>query len=114
MPTLFTPETLAKTVVVPGVCAVSTPAVIAVLTVAVPLHVAVPLLKVAVVGAMVAPYPGEVMVNCVPLAMVFEPVNATVAVAFVTPLKPERSQVWPFEPLMVPPEVYVGVAVLEE
>jgi hypothetical protein len=114
VPTLFTPETVAKTVVVPGACAVSTPLVIAVLTVAVPLQVAVPLLKVAVLGAIVAPCPGAVIVNCVPPAIVFEPVNATVAVAPVTPLKLDRSQVWPFDPLIVPPEVYVGVAVLEE
>ncbi len=58
-----------------------TPVVIDVCTLAVPLQVAVPLLRVALVGATVAPNPGDVMVNCVPLSMVFLPVNATVAVA---------------------------------
>ena len=87
-PTLFTPETLAKTVVAPGV----------------PLQVAVPLLRVAVVGGVVPPDPAAVTVRWVPLAIVFPLVKATVAVAPVTPLKLVRLQVWPDEPLIVPPE----------
>lgn len=103
-PTLFTPETLAKTVVAPGVPAVSTPLVSAVMTFAVPLQVAVPLLRVAVVGGVVPPDPAAVTVRWVPLAIVFPLVKATVAVAPVTPLKLVRLQVWPDEPLIVPPE----------
>jgi hypothetical protein len=79
--------------------------VISVCTVAVPLQVAEPLAKVAVVGATVAPKPGEVMVSWVPLAIVFWLVKGTVAVALVTPLKLESVQVCPFAPVMVPPEV---------
>jgi hypothetical protein len=63
--TLFTPETLPKTVVEPGFCAVKVPlAVNAVMTFAVPLHVAVPLLNVAVVGGVVAPNPEAVTFRC--------------------------------------------------
>jgi nitrate reductase NapE component len=76
-----------------------------VMTFAVPLQVAVPLLNVAVVGAVVAPDPSAVTVSCVPLVIVFVPVNGTVAVAPVTPLKLDRLQVWPAEPVVVPPEV---------
>ena len=89
----------------PGASAVITPLVICVCTVAVPLQVAVPLLKVAVVGGEVAPKPGEVIVNCVPEAIAFWLVRATVAVAFVTPVKLVRLQVWPLLPVMVPPEI---------
>jgi hypothetical protein len=105
-PGLLRPETLAKIVVEPGVSAVR-PAlgVSAVMTFAVPLQVAEPLLSVAVVGGVVAPYPDAVTVSCVPLAIAFVPVNGTVAVAPVTPLKLDRLQVWPAEPLVVPPEV---------
>lgn len=74
-------------------------------TVAVPLQVAVPLLNVAVVGAVVAPDPDAVTIKRVPLAMLFGPVKVTDAVAPVTPLKPDRLQVWPVEPVIVPPEV---------
>jgi nitrate reductase NapE component len=83
--TLFTPETLPKTVVEPGFCAVKTPlAVSAVITFAVPLHVAVPVLSVAVVGGVVAPYPDAVTFRCVPAAIVFAPVKVTVAAAPTT------------------------------
>jgi len=52
----LTPETLAKIVAEPGCCAVKTPVpVSAVMTLAVPLQVADPLLKVAVVGGVLAP-----------------------------------------------------------
>jgi hypothetical protein len=91
-------------VVAPGCCAVMAPEVIAVCTDAVPLHVAVPSLRVALVGATVAPYPGAVIVNCVPLSIVSLLVNATVAVAPTTPLKLVRLQVSPFAPVIVPPE----------
>jgi hypothetical protein len=84
------------------------------MTLAVPLHVAVPLPKVAVVGAVVAPKPEFMIVNWVPLGIVFVPIKATVAVAPVTPLKFVRVQVWPPEPLIVPPEVYVGLVVSAE
>ena len=77
----------------------------AVMTLAVPLQVAEPLLSVAVVGGVVPPDPSAVIVRWVPLAIVFVPVNATVAVAPVTPLKSDRVQVWPAEPEIVPPEV---------
>jgi hypothetical protein len=70
-----------------------TPLVSAVCTLAVPLQVALPLLKVAVVGGLVAPYPAEVILNCVLLAIVFLLVSLTVAVAPITPLKLERLQV---------------------
>jgi len=86
----------------------------AVMTVAVPLQLAVPLLSVAVVGGVVAPVPSAVTVRCVPLAIVFVPVNITVAVAPETPLKLDRLQVWPAEPVIVPPEVYVGLLVAGE
>jgi hypothetical protein len=83
--TLFTPETLPKTDVEPGFCAVKTPlAVSAVMTFAVPLQVAVPLLNVAVVGGVVAPYPEAVTFRWVPAAIVFAPVNVTVAAAPTT------------------------------
>ena len=83
--TLFTPETLPKTVVEPGFCAVNTPVpVSAVMTFAVPLQVAVPLLNVAVVGGVVAPYPEAVTFRCVPAAIVFAPVKVTVAAAPTT------------------------------
>ena len=98
----------------PGVCAVNCPDVTSVWTTAVPLHVALPLLSVALVGGVLAPCPGAVMVSWVPLAIVFVPVNGTVAVAPITPLKLERSQVWPLLPVIVPPEVYVGVLVFDE
>lgn len=105
-PGLLTPETLAKIVVVPGILAVSVPlAASAVMTFAVPLHVAEPLLSVAVVGGVVPPEPEAVTVRWVPLAIVFVPVKATVAVAPVTPGKLDRLQVWPVEPVIVPPEV---------
>ena len=77
----------------------------AVMTFAVPLQVAVPLLSVAVVGGLIPPEPSDVMVKWVPLAMVFEPVSATLAVAPVTPLKLVRVQVWPVLPAIVPPDV---------
>jgi Ni,Fe-hydrogenase III small subunit len=104
VPTLFTPETLAKTVVAPGTPAVSTPLLSEVATFAVPLQVAVPLVSVAVVGGVVPPDPAFVMVSLVPLAIVFWLVKATVAVAPLTPLKFDRSQVCPVEPVIVPPE----------
>ena len=75
------------------------------MTFAVPLQVAVPLLSVAVVGGLIPPEPSSVMVNWVPLAMVFELVSATLAVAPVTPLKSVRVQVWPVLPVIVPPDV---------
>jgi hypothetical protein len=103
-PVPFTPDTLAKSDVAPGVCAVMTPLVSAVCMVAVPLQVAVPLLNVACTGGVAAPYPGVVIVNCVPLAIVFLLVRGTVAVAPITPLKLLKLQVWPLEPVMVPPE----------
>ncbi len=81
------------------------------MTVAVPLHVAVPLPKVAVVGGVVAPYPEAVTVRTAPLTIVLAPVKVTVAVAPVTPLKLDKLQVCPAEPLIVPPEVYVGLFV---
>ena len=77
---LLTPETLAKIVVEPGFWAVNTPlGVSAVITLAVPLPVALPLLSVAVVGGVVAPYPEFVTDRWVPLAMVLLPVKVTVA-----------------------------------
>ena len=76
-----------------------------VMTFAVPLQEAVPLPRVAVVGGVVAPEPSFVMDKRVPAAMVLALVNATVAVAPVTPLKPDRLQVWPVVPLIAPPEV---------
>jgi hypothetical protein len=105
-PGLLTPETLAKIVVVPGVPAVTVLlGASAVITVAVPLQVAEPLLSVAVVGGVVPPDPDAVTVNGVPLAIVFLLVKATLAEAPVTPLKLVRLQVWPVEPVIVPPEV---------
>ena len=77
----------------------------AVMTFAVPLHVAVPLLSVAVVGGVVPPDPSSVTVRWVPVAIEFVAVKITVAVAPLTPLKLERLQVWPAEPVIVPPEV---------
>lgn len=100
----MTPETLANTVVAPGVRAVNTPGVRAVRIDAVPLHEAEPLLRVAVLGATVAPLPEFVIVRCVPLAIVLLLVSATVPVAPLTPLKSDKLQVCPEEPLMVPPE----------
>ncbi len=105
-PGLLRPETLAKIVVEPGISAVRVVlGASAVMTFAVPLHVAEPLLSVAVVGGVVPPVPEAVTVRWVPLAIVFLPVKVTVAVAPVTPLKPDRLQVWPVEPEIVPPEV---------
>ena len=90
----------------PGISAVRVPlGASAVMTVAVPLQVAEPLLSVAVVGGVVPPVPDAVTVRCVPLAIVFLLVKATVAVAPVTPVKLDRLQVWPVEPVIVPPEV---------
>src|SRR5208283_577709 len=85
-----------------------------VITSAVPLQLAVPLLSAAVVGAVVAPYPSVTIVSWVPLAIVFVAVKVTVAVALVTPLKLDRLQYCPTEPVIVPPEVYVGLFVTEE
>ena len=73
--------------------------------VAVPEQVAVPLPKVAVVGAADAPDPREVITKAVPPAIVLVPVKATVAVAVDELLKLERVQVWVAEPVMVPPLV---------
>ena len=86
----------------------------AVTTVAVPLHWAVPLIKVAVVGGVVAPDPSAVMIRWAPLAMIFVPVKVTVAAAPVMLLKFVRPQVWPCEPRIEPPEVYVGLFVTGE
>src|SRR5208337_2848933 len=103
-------------VVAPGASAVKTPLVLlsAVMTAAVPLQVAVPLPNMAVVGAVVAPYPSVTIVSWVPLAIVFVAVKVTVAVALVTPLKLDRLQYCPTEPVIVPPEVYDGLFVTEE
>ena len=65
----------------------------AVMTFAVPLQLAVPLLSVAVVGGVDAPDPSDVMIRWAPLAMRFVAVKVTVAVAPVTPLKSDRPQV---------------------
>ena len=74
--------------------------------VAVPLQVAVPLPSVAVVAALVEPYPVLVMVNAVPPAIVFVPVSVTVAVAPVLPLlNPESVHVCPALPVIDPPDV---------
>jgi hypothetical protein len=86
----------------------------AVMTVAVPLQVAVPLVSVAVVGGLVPPVPCAVIVRWVPLAIVFVLVKATIAVAPLTPLKLVKLQVWPAEPVIAPPEVYVGLLVVAE
>ena len=86
----------------------------AVITLAVPLQLAVPLESVAVVGGLVPPDPSAVIVRWVPEAMVFAAVKTTVAVAPSTPLKLERLQFWPAEPVMLPPEVYVGLLVVGE
>jgi len=77
----------------------------AVMTLAVPLQVAVPSVNVAVVGAVTPPVPSAVTVRMVPLAMVSVPVKATVAVASLTPLKLDKLQVWPVVPIIDPPEV---------
>jgi hypothetical protein len=75
------------------------------MTFAVPVHVAVPLLNEAVVGGITPPVPEAVTLRWVPLAIALVPVNVTVAVAPVTPLKLDRLQVWPAVPVIVPPEV---------
>ena len=92
--------------VAPGILAVRVPLTAsAVMTVAVPLQVAEPLLSVAVVGGVAPPDPDAVTVRGVPLAIVFLLVKGTVAMAPVTPMKLDRLQVWPVEPVIVPPEV---------
>ena len=74
--------------------------------VAVPLQVAVPLPRVAVVAAPVEPYPVLVMLNDVPPAMVFVPVSVTVAAPPVLPLlNPETVHVCPALPVIDPPDV---------
>jgi len=78
--------------------------------VAVPLHVAVPLPSVAVVGAAVAPPPLAVIVSAVPDAIVFVPVSVTVAVAVDESLKLASMHVCPVVPVIVPPLVYVPEA----
>ena len=84
------------------------------MTVAVPLQLAVPLLSVAVVGGVVPPEPSDVIIRWVPGAITFVPVKTTVAVAPVTPLKLDRPHVWPVEPVIIPPVVYVGLFVTGE
>jgi hypothetical protein len=77
---------LAKMEVEPGALAVRTPLLTSeVITIAEPLQVAEPLLSVADVGGVIPPNPSAVTVRWVPLAIVFVPVNATVAMAPVTP-----------------------------
>src|SRR5450755_4285789 len=94
-------------VVAPGPSAVKTPPPLnAVMTVAVPLQVAVPLLNVAVVGGIVAPYPDAVTLSWVPLAIVFVPVNATVAAAPLTP-RPEPPAVSAVMTVAVPLQLAV-------
>ena len=66
----------------------------------VPEHVAVPLERMAELGGPDAPAPAEDIVSAVPSAMVFVPVNATVAVA-VDPLLKLTSQVCPAAPAIV-------------
>ena len=77
------------------------------LIVAVPEQVAVPLERVAEVGAAVAPEPPAEISSGVKLPIVFVPDKVTVAVAPVEPLlKLLRVQVCPIAPVTVPPEAY--------
>ena len=72
-----------------------------------PEHVAVPLPRVAEVGAAVAPAPLAVITSAVPPAIVFVPVRATVAVAVEELLNAVKVHVWVALPVMDPPLVYV-------
>jgi hypothetical protein len=89
---------------------------IVVATVAVPEHVAVPLLKVAVVGAdaYALPIVSGRKLSVVPPAIAFVPVKRTVAVAATPPdgVAKVRVQLLPALPVIDPPDVYVpsGIA----
>jgi len=84
-------------------------------TTVVPEQVAVPLLAVAEVGADEAPVPGYMMINPVPEAIKFAPVSATVAVAVLPLLKPDKVHVWPVVPTaVIPPHAVVMVAAPEQ
>lgn len=77
------------------------------LIVGVPLHVAVPLLSVAEVGAATVglAYPVAVIVRAVPPAIVFVPVSGTVAVVPVIPVNVVSVHVCVADPVMLPPLV---------